>query len=109
MMETFGWRSSRQSPLTIREEEATVLQPAIIANGTLGRRFTRLSDDSAFTELALQDQPASDLVNRVFVRVLTRQPDSEERSAFVSSGLVPDFAKKDVARCVYQCGKPEHI
>ena len=33
-LETFGWRSSRQSPQTVREEEATVLQPAIIANGT---------------------------------------------------------------------------
>ena len=83
MMETFGWRSSRQSPLTIREEEATVLQPAIIANGTLGRRFTRLSDDSAFTKLALQHQPVSDLVNAVFVRALTRQPGSDERAVFV--------------------------
>ncbi|NQV23211.1 MAG: DUF1553 domain-containing protein [Rhodopirellula sp.] len=82
-LETFGWRSSRQSPLTIREEAATVLQPAIIANGTLGRRFTRLSDDSAFTMLALQDQPASELVTSVFVRVLTRPPNSEERAVFV--------------------------
>jgi len=82
-LETFGWRSSRQSPQTIREEEATVLQPAIIANGTLGRRFTRLSDDSEFTELALMDQPASELVNAVFVRALTRKPGSEERAIFV--------------------------
>lgn len=82
-LETFGWRSSRQSPLTIREEEATVLQPAIIANGTLGRRFTRLSDDSAFTALALKDQPVSELVSSVFVRALTREPSSEERAIFV--------------------------
>ncbi len=82
-LETFGWRSSRQSPQTIREEEATVLQPAIIANGTLGRRFTRLSDDSEFTEIALRDQPASELVNAVFVRALTRKPGSEERAMFV--------------------------
>lgn len=82
-LETFGWRSSRQSPQTIREEEATVLQPAIIANGTLGRRFTRLSDDSAFTELALKDQPASDLVNAVYLRAMTREPSSEERAMFV--------------------------
>ncbi len=82
-LETFGWRSSRQSPQTIREEEATVLQPAIIANGTLGRRFTRLSDDSAFTELALKDQPASDLVNAVYLRAMTRGPSSEERAMFV--------------------------
>ncbi|MDA0283647.1 MAG: hypothetical protein O3B86_09855, partial [Planctomycetota bacterium] len=78
-----GWRSSRQNPLAIREEEATVLQPAIVANGTLGRRFTGLSDDSAFTTLALQDQPASVLVEAVFVRTLTRQPASEERAVFV--------------------------
>lgn len=82
-LETFGWRSSRQSPLTIREEEATVLQPAVIANGTLGRRFTRLSDDSAFTELALNDQPVSELVNAVFIRAMTRKPSSEERAMFV--------------------------
>lgn len=82
-LETFGWRSSRQSPLTIREVAATVLQPAIIANGTLGRRFTRLSDDSAFTELALKKQPASELVNAVFIRSMTRQPSSEERAMFV--------------------------
>lgn len=82
-LETFGWRSSRQSPQTIREEEATVLQPAIIANGTLGRRFTRLSDDSEFTKLALKDQPASTLVNSVYLRAMTRQPSSEERAMFV--------------------------
>jgi hypothetical protein len=82
-LETFGWRSSRQSPLTIREVAATVLQPAIIANGTLGRRFTRLSDDSAFTELALKDQPASELVNAVFIRTMTRQPGIDERAMFV--------------------------
>jgi hypothetical protein len=82
-LETFGWRSSRQSPLTIREVAATVLQPAIIANGTLGRRFTRLSDDSEFTELALKNLPASELINAVFIRTLTRKPDSEERAMFV--------------------------
>lgn len=82
-LETFGWRSSRQSPLTIREEEATVLQPAIIANGTLGRRFTRLSDDSAFTTLAIQEQPVSELVNSVFIRTMTREPTSQERAMFV--------------------------
>tara|TARA_R110002072_G_scaffold99008_1_gene217984 strand:+ start:106859 stop:110308 length:3450 start_codon:yes stop_codon:yes gene_type:complete len=98
-LETFGWRSSRQSPLTIREEAATVLQPAIIANGTLGRRFTRLSDDSAFTTLALQNQPASELVNAVFVRTLTRPPESEERSVFVellSDGYADRINKEEL-------------
>lgn len=82
-LETFGWRSSRQNPLTVREEESTVLQPAILANGVLGRRFTRLSDDSAFTALALKDQPLSDLIQSVYRRTLTREPSSEERALFV--------------------------
>ena len=98
-LETFGWRSSRQSPLTIREGEATVLQPAIIANGTLGRRFTRLSDDSKFTTLALQDQPVSELVGAVYVRTLTRPPSSEERAVFVellSDGYSERINKEEI-------------
>ena len=92
-LETFGWRSSRQSPLTIREGEATVLQPAIVANGTLGRRFTRLSDDSEFTTLALQNQPVSELVGAVYVRTLTRPPNSEERAVFVEL-LSDDYSER---------------
>ena len=83
LLETFGWQESRQSPITVREEAATVLQPAIIANGTLGRRFTRLSDDSDFTQMTLQDRPVSELVDAVYQRVLTRKPNSEERAVFV--------------------------
>ena len=83
LLETFGWRPSRQSPVTTRDEEATVLQPAIVANGTLGRRFTRLSDDSEFTRMALLDRPVSELVDEVYQRVLTRKPNSEERVVFV--------------------------
>ncbi|MFP6762825.1 MAG: DUF1553 domain-containing protein, partial [Planctomycetaceae bacterium] len=82
-LETFGWRSSRQNPLTVREDAATLLQPAILANGVLGRRYTRLSDDSAFTILALRDQPLTDLIRKVYERTLTRPPASEERAIFV--------------------------
>jgi hypothetical protein len=82
-LEMFGWRSSRQNPLTVRDEESNVLQPAILANGVLGRRFTRLSDDSAFTALALEGQPVSELIRKVYERTLTRPPTSEERALFV--------------------------
>lgn len=82
-LQTFGWRASRQNPLTVRDQEATVLQPAIVANGTLGRRFTRLSDDSAFTELAMVDRSVSEIVDAVYQRVLTRSPSREERDIFV--------------------------
>ncbi|MBI1313392.1 DUF1553 domain-containing protein [bacterium] len=83
LLETFGWQESRQSPISQREEAATVLQPAIVANGVLGRRFTRLSDDSIFTQMALQDRPVSELVDEIYQRVLTRKPNSEERAVFV--------------------------
>lgn len=82
LMETFGWRSSRQNPLTVREEASNVLQPAILANGVLGRRFTRLTDDSEFTRLALQDQPLEAFIDAVVQRSLTRPPTSEERALF---------------------------
>ena len=83
LLQTFGWRDSRQDPVTVRPQESTVLQPAILANGTIGRRFTGLSDDSAFTALALQDRPLSELVDAVFRRVYTREPSSDEREVFM--------------------------
>ncbi|MCH5373838.1 MAG: DUF1549 and DUF1553 domain-containing protein, partial [Planctomycetes bacterium] len=83
LLETFGWRSSRQDPLTVRNEEPTVLQPAILANGTLTDRVTRLTDDSELTEIALIDQPVDALVDRIYLRLLTRYPTDSERLLFV--------------------------
>ncbi|HUG18206.1 MAG TPA: DUF1553 domain-containing protein [Planctomycetaceae bacterium] len=82
LMETVGWRSSRQDPATVREDSPTVLQAGILANGVVGRRFTRLSEDSVFTELALQNQPLEDLIEQVFVRALTRPPRADEIELF---------------------------
>jgi hypothetical protein len=59
-----------------------VLQAGILANGVVGRRFTRLSEDSVFTELALQRQPLEDLLEQVFVRALTRPPRADEIELF---------------------------
>ena len=81
-MTTFGWRTSRQDPLTDRDDTLTVLQPAILANGIVGRRFTRLSEDSVFTELALENQPLDALISQVFERTLTRSPTPKERVLF---------------------------
>ena len=57
LMQTFGWRPARQDPLTVREETTTPLQPASIANGIAAGRASRLSDDSAFTAISLEDRP----------------------------------------------------
>jgi len=92
----FGWRDSRAEPRSTREETPNVLQPAIVANGVLGARITRLSDDSAFTALALRDQPLDDLITQLFQRVLTRAPGDKERAAFAAA-LAPGYADRLLA------------
>jgi len=79
---TFGWRESRTEPRSVREEEPSVLQPALLANGAFGARITRLSDDSAFTALALKNQPLEELVSQLFLRVLSRPPAPAELARF---------------------------
>jgi len=81
----FGWRDSRPEPKSTRDDSANVLQPAIVANGTLGARITRLSDDSAFTALALNDQSLDALITQLFQRVLSREPSAKERAAFTAA------------------------
>lgn len=82
LLKAFGWRGARQNPETPRQEPATVLQPAVLTNGVLGQRFTRLSDDSAFTALALEEQPLEELIDRVYLRVYTRHPTPEEAALY---------------------------
>ena len=84
VLSRFGWRESRQAPITVRDESTNVLQPAILANGTVGGRAVRLSDDSALTELSLKEQPLPELIRAVFLRVLTREPSASEQSMFES-------------------------
>jgi hypothetical protein len=78
VLTAFGWRDSRTNPISVRDEEPTALQPLTLANGILGNRIARLSDDSALTALALADQPVEKLVDTVFLRFLSRAPTEEE-------------------------------
>lgn len=79
LLVAFGWRDARQSPLTVRDQEATALQPLTIANGVVGNRTVRLSEDNLLTELSLRDQPLEKLIDDLFLSVLTRLPTDEER------------------------------
>jgi hypothetical protein len=88
LMQTFGWRSSRQDPLTIRDEDPNVLQPAVVANGVIGCRIARLSDDNGFTQAALSDVSADQLIDIVYLRLLTRHASPKERALF--TGLLQD-------------------
>jgi len=93
LLKTFGWRDARQNPMTVREYASTAIQPAILANGVIGKRFTRLSDDSDFTTLALQDQPVETLVSQTVMKTFTREPTDSELRMFVDL-LQPGYAER---------------
>ncbi len=82
VLETFGWRASRPDPLTLRPQETSVLQPAILANGLVAKRISQLSDDSRITELALQDRSLPEFIDTVYEAILTRPATSAEREMF---------------------------
>lgn len=84
LMETFGWRGARQDPIHVRETDANVLQPAVLANGTVGVWLTRLSDRHGATKLALEAQSPEELVDRLFLGLLTRHPSALERERYVA-------------------------
>ncbi|MCG8602462.1 MAG: DUF1553 domain-containing protein [Verrucomicrobiales bacterium] len=83
VMETFGWRGARQDPQSFRDTDENVLQPAIIANGTVGVWLTRLSDRHGLTALALEKQPVEQLVERMYMKLLTRLPSESEKKKYV--------------------------
>ncbi|MEZ5355694.1 MAG: DUF1553 domain-containing protein [Bryobacteraceae bacterium] len=95
VMTSFGWRQSRQSPATARDDASSPMQTLILANGILATRLVRLSDDSYFTELALRDVPVEQIVREAFLRILSRPPDTAELKAF-SELLRPAYADRIV-------------
>jgi hypothetical protein len=79
---TFGWRQARQNPTTVRDDSPSPMQTLLLANGIMGTHVVRLSDDSDFTKLALDNRSLEELVNETFLRVLSRPPSkSEARTA----------------------------
>jgi len=90
VLSAFGWDPVRQSVINKRPSEPTALQPAIISNGTMGIWLTRLSDDHALNRLALQNQTPGQLLDQVFLRLLTRYPTSSERELYIGQ-IEPGF------------------
>ena len=96
VLEVFGWSGARPAPSSgIREAAANVLQPGLLANGTMMTWLTRLSDDHGLTQLALEDQPLETLVDRLFLRLFTRSPSADERAAYVAA-LAEGYATRKV-------------
>ncbi len=83
VLKTFGWRGARQDPQSLRDNESNILQPAIFANGVMSVWLTRLSDRHGITQIALEEQSVDELVDRVFLRLLTRKPSAAEKERYV--------------------------
>ncbi|WDI41680.1 DUF1553 domain-containing protein [Bremerella sp. P1] len=83
VLRAYGWRGARQDPRSQRDMEPNILQPAIFGNGVMSIWLTRLSDRHGMTQLALEDQTVDQLVDRMFLRLLTRRPTSAERDLYV--------------------------
>ena len=93
VLEAFGWRASRQDPLSVRDKEPTVLQPAILANGVLPKRAAQLSEDSVFVQLALAAETSEQFIELATQQILSRRPTEEEQHLFAEL-LAPGFAER---------------
>ena len=102
VLQTFGWRDARQDAVTERDHEVSALQPALLANGVVGRRITQLSEDSAFTELALREIDCKALIGELYLRILGRAPTPREL------GIMLDHVNAGFSHRVIKGAKPVH-
>ncbi len=96
VLTTFGWRQARQDPATVRDDGPSPMQTLMLANGPMGTRITRLSDDSGFTRLALEERPLDELVRETYLRLLSRPPTQDETNVFVDY-LQPTYGDRRVS------------
>lgn len=103
VLEAFGWTGARQMPIAERESDANVLQPSVLANGTLSVALTRASHQSEMADLAVAVATPDALVDALFLRYFSRRPKLAERESFTSllsvgfdSRIVPTARVKQV-------------
>ncbi len=99
VMDAFGWPGSRQKPMGQRDDSPNVLQPALLANGTLVRNLTRASYDSEMAKMAIEATSPRELVTSWFLRILSRPPTEAELEEF-SSVLAEGFETRIVAEAL---------
>ncbi|QDV23698.1 DUF1553 domain-containing protein [Aureliella helgolandensis] len=93
VLEAFGWSGSRQNPRTNRETMPDLLQPGVLANGTASNWLTRITANGELSEVALHSSSPDEVVERLFLRYLSRFPSTAEREALVAQ-LTPGFESR---------------
>ncbi|TWU07488.1 Planctomycete cytochrome C [Stieleria varia] len=96
VLQAFGWRDSRPEPISGRDESANLIQPGVLANGAVGIWLTRLSDDRGLTDDMISAGSVDQLVDTLFLRLLTRMPTESERQQFATA-LQDGFDERVVA------------
>ncbi len=93
VLEAFGWQGARQNLITDRETSPHLLQPAILANGTLSSWISRLSNDSFLANLAINAKTPEELGDEIYLRFLSRLPSPEEKSKLLEM-IEPGFVSR---------------
>ena len=97
VLKTFGWRETRQDPLTERTNIMTPIQPLMLANGIVTNRIATLSEAGALTDLCLQDLSLDALIRKLYLSVLSRPPSRDELEMFEEL-LAPGFDARIVEK-----------
>ncbi|MCR9202818.1 MAG: PSD1 and planctomycete cytochrome C domain-containing protein, partial [Planctomycetaceae bacterium] len=79
VLRAFGWRNARPEPASHRDSTPNLIQPGVLANGTVGVWLTRLSDDHGLLPLMLSAKSVDELIDELYLRLLTRRPTARER------------------------------
>ncbi len=95
VLEAFGWTGTRQQPIAERETDPNLLQPGILANGTLSMSLTRAADHSSLAQLAVDATSPEALLDSLFLRFLSRYPNEKEK-ADVIPALAAGFEHREV-------------
>ncbi|MCR9295159.1 MAG: PSD1 and planctomycete cytochrome C domain-containing protein [bacterium] len=105
VLEAFGWNGSRQHPISERDADPHLLQPAILANGVLVANLTRASQGSDVAQQAIDANSPQELVLHWYWRILGRKPDSAELEKFTAA-LADGFESRIVAPDQLQYAEP---
>ena len=107
VLKAFGWRNSRPEPTSYREIDPNLIQPGVLANGTLGVWLTTLTDESKITNLAQTASSADEFVENLFLQILTRPPTDKEKDRFAGQ-LAPGFENRISNKLNLQSPTPRH-
>ena len=83
VLSAFGWRGSRQDPASKRDEAPNSLQPAILSNGIMATWLTTSQRRPRRSRSwRRSDESVDQLVETLFLKLLTRQPTAQEREFY---------------------------